>query len=208
MWTRTWWVRPVSSRHSTSAASRSGVIRRQWVMARLPWPSPVTAIFLRLADERARGASIVPLGGQRHARRRSPDSGGRCCAWRTAAPALRGRRRSWRPPAAPTCPCRCGGRCRAGRRRRCPTGCPPQWWSKALTSVPSRLPAAGWTTSPAGLSMTSRCSSSKTMTERDVLRLVMRRLGLGDGQREGFAAARPWPPDRARPCRWRSARRF
>ena len=40
---------------------------------------------------------------------------------------------------------------------------PPQWWSSALTSVPSKLPAAGWTTRPAGLSTTSRCSSSKTM---------------------------------------------
>ena len=32
-----------------------------------------------------------------------------------------------------------------------------------MTSVPSRFPAAGWTTSPAGLSTTSRCSSSKTI---------------------------------------------
>ena len=47
----------------------SGVMRRQCVTACLPCPSPVTiAIFLRLPDERARGASTVPLAGQRHAR--------------------------------------------------------------------------------------------------------------------------------------------
>ena len=104
-----------------------------------------------------------PPAGLGHARRRSRDSAGRSNAPRTAWPALRGRRRSWRRPAAPTCPCRCGGRSRAGRPRRCPTGVPPQWCSSALTSVPSRLPAAGWTTSPAGLSTTSRCSSSNTI---------------------------------------------
>ncbi len=36
------------------------VFRFQCVTARLPRPSATIAIFLRLADERARGASIVP----------------------------------------------------------------------------------------------------------------------------------------------------
>ena len=107
--------------------------------------------------------------------RRSRDSADRCCARRTASPALRARRRSWRPPAAPTCPCRCGGRCPGRATPPIPDRLPPQWWSNALTRVPSRLPAAGWTTSPAGLSTTSRCSSSNTIVERDVLRLVVRR---------------------------------
>ena len=44
-----------------------------------------------------------------------------------------------------------------------PERLPPQWCSKAFTKVPSRFPAAGWTTRPAGLSTTSRCSSSKTI---------------------------------------------
>ena len=36
----------------------------------------------------------------------------------------------------------------------------PQWAISALTSVPLAWPGAGWTTSPAGLSMTIRCASS------------------------------------------------
>ena len=40
----------------------------------------------------------------------------------------------------------------------------PQCASSALTSVPSGLPGAGWTTMPAGLSMTIRCASSKRMS--------------------------------------------
>src|SRR5262249_25280170 len=38
----------------------------------------------------------------------------------------------------------------------------PQWATSALTRVPLQLPAAGWTTSPAGLSMTMRSASSNT----------------------------------------------
>ena len=45
-----------------------------------------------------------------------------------------------------------------------PESCPRQWCSSALTSVPSRLPAAGCTTRPAGLSMTIRSASSNTPT--------------------------------------------
>ena len=48
-----------------------------------------------------------------------------------------------RPERAPMLDSRCG---------QCATS--------ALTSVPSGLPAPAWTTSPAGLSMTIRCSSS------------------------------------------------
>ena len=36
----------------------------------------------------------------------------------------------------------------------------PQWAIRALTRVPVRFPAAGWTTIPAGLSTTIRSSSS------------------------------------------------
>ena len=38
----------------------------------------------------------------------------------------------------------------------------PQWRISALTSVPAAWPGAGCTTSPAGLSTMSKCSSSKT----------------------------------------------
>ena len=178
MWTRTWWVRPVSSRHSTKAASRRISRRRQWDTARLPRPSLTIAIFLRLADERASGASTVPRRFSAR-RTRSRDSADRHCAPRTVSPALRGQRRSWRRPAAPTCPCRCGGRCPAGRRRRCPTAEPPQWCSRALTRVPSRLPAAGWTTRPDGLVDHQQMLVLEHDRQRNVLRLVMGRLGLG-----------------------------
>jgi hypothetical protein len=39
---------------------------------------------------------------------------------------------------------------------------PGTWWSSAFISVPLQLPLPGWTTSPAGLLMTSSVSSSKT----------------------------------------------
>ena len=86
----------------------------------------------------------------RRARRRARRTAWRGCAWRA---------RSWRRPEARWCPCRAGARCRAAPRRRCPSRS-PQWASSALTSVPSGLPAAGCTTSPAGLSMTMRSASS------------------------------------------------
>ena len=38
--------------------------------------------------------------------------------------------------------------------------------SRPLSSVPLQLPGAGWTTRPAGLSITSRCSSSCTIDQR------------------------------------------
>ena len=66
MCTRTWWVRPVSSVHSTSAASRSSCSRFQWVTARLPRPSATIAIFLRLvrrAGERGVDGALPPALG-------------------------------------------------------------------------------------------------------------------------------------------------
>ena len=38
----------------------------------------------------------------------------------------------------------------------------PQWWSRALTRVPSGWPGAGWTTSPLGLFTTITSPSSYT----------------------------------------------
>ena len=67
MWTRTWCVRPVSSRHSTSAASLRTSSRFQCVTARLPRLPSTMAIFLRLVAERASGASTVPSARLRNA---------------------------------------------------------------------------------------------------------------------------------------------
>ena len=72
--------------------------------------------------------------------------------------------RSWRRRSGRWCPCRGDGRCRAGAPRRSPTRLGPQCASSALTRVPSGLPGAGWTTMPAGLSMTIRCASSKRIS--------------------------------------------
>ncbi len=64
----------------------------------------------------------------------------------------------------------------------------PQWASSALTSVPLSLPAPGCTTSPAGLSMTIRSSSSWT-TARS------RASGSGSaGRGGGTVTATRWPP--------------
>ncbi len=41
---------------------------------------------------------------------------------------------------------------------------PWQWWSSALTRVPVRFPAAGWTTRPVDLLSTSNSSSSKRIS--------------------------------------------
>ena len=78
------------------------------------------------------------------------------------AAAARTPRRTARRPAGRRCPGRGGGRCRAApglaacELRRAAT----------CTSVPSAWPAPGWTTTPAGLSTTSRCSSSQTTAAR------------------------------------------
>ena len=41
-----------------------------------------------------------------------------------------------------------------------PESLSPQWYSKALTKVPSGFPGAGWTTMPWGLFTTSKSPSS------------------------------------------------
>ena len=155
------------------------------------------AIFLRLVARPRERRSTVPAGGGQAGDDREI-ARDRCCARRTGPRAPRARGRSWRRPSAPTCPCRCGGRCLAARRRRCPTACRRQWWSSALTSVPSRLPAAGWTTSPAGLSITIRCSSSKTMTSGMSCASLCAGVGVGHGDREDRAGVAPAPRGRGR----------
>ena len=100
-------------------------------------------------------------GGNRAGRPTPPrDRHARWYDWRIAWPGLSWRVRSWRQPEGPMCPCPGGARCRGAPRRRCQHQSSPQWAIRALTSVPSGLPAAGCTTSPAGLSMTIRSLSS------------------------------------------------
>ena len=188
MWTRTWWVRPVSRRHSTSAASRR-------IASRLPMGyGPLSAVTFDYRNllavgrrPRERGVDRA-FGSLRNAGRRSRDSAARCCAPRIASRAPRARRRSWRRPAALTCPCRSGGRCPAGRRRQCPERLPPQWCSSALTSVPSGFPAAGWTTRPGRLVDDQQMLVLEDDPQRDVLRFVVSRRRLRDGEQESFAA--------------------
>ena len=90
MWTRTWWVRPVSSRHSTRAASLSGstisVVRHRPLAALARDDRHLLAVRRRAGERRVDRSRRR----HRHARRRSPDSAARCCAWRTA-------------PASPSC---------------------------------------------------------------------------------------------------------
>ena len=66
--------------------------------------------------------------------------------------------RSGRRPSGPTCRGRAGARCRAGPARR-----PRPCRASRSTSVPLARPAPGWTTRPAGLSTTARCSSCQTI---------------------------------------------
>ena len=150
-------------------------------------PSSTSAIFLRLADERAMRAAHRAGGRRRDGRRRPRDRRARSNGRRTGGPALHARRRSWRRPAGPRCPCRCGGRCPGRATPPMPESWPRQWCSSALTSVPSRLPAAGWTTSPAGLSTTIRCSSSKTMISGISCACGLGGHGRGNGDGKGGA---------------------
>ena len=67
----------------------------------------------------------------------------------------------------------------------------PQWRISALTSVPAAWPGAGWTTSPAGLSMTSRCVVLEDDVERQVLAGDRRVLGRRHGERDRCALGDP-----------------
>ena len=163
-----------------------------------PLELEVRARLARLGRCRSTSASGRG-GGGRSARRSSPCRAGglavderqvlasqRCAA--PAAPSARGgRRRSWRRPAAPRC------RGRAGARFPARHGSPPSAPAppSACASVPVRWPRAGWTTTPAGLSTTSRCSSSYAISirRRRGCRLGRRRRWLVDRHVDLFAGA-------------------
>ena len=67
MCTRTWCVRPVSSAHSTSAASRSSVSRFQWVTARLPLPAGDDGDLLAVGRRAGERGVDRAVRGPRHA---------------------------------------------------------------------------------------------------------------------------------------------
>ena len=181
MCTRIWCVRPVSRRHSSSVASAKRPRTRTGA-------GRLAARGHRHARARARVAPDrrVDLAA---ARRRRPCTSARyarltvrSASWRTRRSAPRG---SSRPPADRWCPCPADARCPArGTRRARAHGA-----AARSASVPSRLPAPGCTTRPAGLSMTTIASSSCTISSA-------MRLGRGARRRA-----------RARPRRARRARR-
>ena len=94
-----------------------------------------------------------------------------------------GRRRAGR-----RCRGRAGGRFPAAPRPRRPRPAP----TSPCTSVPLACPGDGWTTRPAGLSTTSRCSSSYAIRSGTSSALRARsRPGSGDGQLELLPALEP-----------------
>ena len=100
------------------------------------------------------------------------------------APARYARPGFSRRRAGRSCPCRADGRCRRAARARAAA----RDAAARSASVPSQLPAPGWTTSPAGLSTTSR------------------RLVLGDdGEQRSLRAERRFARQR---FRHRPPRRF
>ena len=143
----------------------------------------------RVGSRRSRpiGASIVPAARARAARRRARGTRARARAAGRAPAAAGTPPRCARRRAAPTCRGRAGGRSRAAPA---PPPAPSRRASAVRRACRSRGPAPGWTTSPAGLSTTSRCSSSYGDPQLERLR---RRAALGRG-----AAARTRAPPRPR----------
>ena len=138
------------------------------------------------------GASIVPAGAARARRARPPGTPSRTVARRE----LRGQRAVRRVVLgdhhqARGARDRGGARCPAAGRRRRPERS-RTWWSSAFTSVPDGAPAPGWTTRPAGLSITRRCASSCTTAS-----------GMSSRLRHGRLRARARRPRPARPARSR-----
>ena len=156
-WTRIWWVRPVSSVTESSAFPPMRSTSSKWVIASR---GVSVSSENRVGSSRSRpiGASIRPV---RDAGTAADERECTCARARVAGRGRRGARappRSARRPSGPTCRGRAGERSRAARaprRRRCRRA--------ASTSVPLARPAPGWTTRPAGLSTTARCSSCQAI---------------------------------------------
>ena len=142
---------------------------RRSARARGSWCAPPCRAASTAMRVRAPGRGRSARRSRRAPAARRAPARGRCasrCARRAAHEVgLRGRGSS-RPPAGRSCPCPADARC----RRAAPGAAPARACSSAFSSVPSGLPAPGCTTSPAGLSMTIRSSSSYTIVERHALR--------------------------------------
>ena len=196
MWTRTWWVRPVSSRHSTSAASLSAFeplpVGHRALAATAFDDRDLLAVGRRAGERRVDRA----FGRLGHARRRSRDSAGRSNAPRTAWPALRGRRRSWRRPAAPTCPCRCGGRCPGRATPPMPDRLAAAMVEQRVDQRPVEIAGGRMDDQAGGLVDDQQMLVLEHDRQRDVLRLVVRRLRLGNGDAKALRRRGPWSPGR------------
>ena len=168
-------LQPALDQRARRAVGPKRSSTRARVTAGLP-PSLSTAMRLRSPGCRPMLPSIrsTPPGSQvMPARCREPRLGrvGRAVHHREVAPlevvrrelrreAAGGRRRSWRPPAARRCPCRCGARCRAGAARRSPRACRRSGAGARSPACRRARPARDAPRGPAGLSMTMRSASS------------------------------------------------
>jgi hypothetical protein len=125
------------------------------------WRASCVVILRCRPARRSRPSCRAAADRPDRARRgRPPDTAARPRAPRTARRARDAPRRTSPRPEAPRCPCRSGAR-RPGRfSPPTPERSSPKWWRSALTSVPVGVPGAGCTTSPGGLSITARSSSS------------------------------------------------
>ena len=163
--TRIWWVRPVSSWHSsrTPPACRRALDfswTSQWVTALRP--PPRTAILSREWDADRSTHRLCRVAGPAPPRRRrsshanSPGAAviGELLGQRFVCAVVLGRHHQ--PGGVLVEPVHDAGRITPP----IPDRLAPQWAISALTSVPVSWPAAGCTTSPAGLSMTMMSSSS------------------------------------------------
>ena len=148
---------------------------------------------VRTRRSRPSGASIVPrraAGRPSTSARYSRSSSRRASCALSAAWTASDRATTSSPDVSRSSRCTMPGARRGPRR-------PPRGPASACASVPWRCPRAGWTTTPAGLSTTSRCSSSHAIRE----------LGRGRGRlrlrRAASATATASPP----PSTWRLERR-
>src|SRR5690606_36258113 len=152
MCTRIWWVRPVSSRHSSAVCARKRSRSRKWVTASRP--SSRTAMRMRSRGWRSIGASAVPpetSAPTTTARYWRCTSRAESCAT-SAVCASSVRATTITPEVSLSSRCTMPARgSAASAGSRC---------SSAFTRVPDGLPAPGCTTSPAGLSITRTSASS------------------------------------------------
>ena len=199
---------PAGTSGGASSAGADVAARRTWYSVRAGLPSTTTAIRSgsrgvapdRRVDDAVRRVGVAPhdgvvapagaVGGELADQRRRTRRRVRATTSRPEVPASR----RW------TMPGRSGSPTPASSGNRA---------SSPLTSVPSGLPAPGWTTSPAGLSTTITSSSTWTTRELDVGSPVgQSAAGTSPGRpRRRCPSSRRTLPDRGRRRRRRAPRR-